>query len=162
MTGVIMSSPPPQILPFSITSAADPTSRVVFTGRGFHFLCLCVYDQGPGASSDGFFQEQLMAFQVWLQFAGESARDGNSIVPQRPPEKLPVVLQALLSQVGVSFGVICCCSCCCCVCRRDVSKFYFSAVKWLILSLRCFRPRRLFSQPLLPTKVRKKQKIQRP
>lgn len=44
-----------------------------------------------------------MAFQVWLQFAGESARDGNSIVPQRPPEQLPVVLQVLLSQVSYIF-----------------------------------------------------------
>ncbi|CAN0264436.1 unnamed protein product, partial [Laminaria digitata] len=56
-------------------------------------------DSAPGSSSsDGFFQEQLMAFQVWLQFAGEVARSADGMMPQRPPEQLPVVLQVLLSQ----------------------------------------------------------------
>lgn len=58
--------------------------------------------QAPGsASSDGFFQHQMMAFQVWLQFAGEVARSGDGVMSQRPPEQLPVVLQVLLSQVRV-------------------------------------------------------------
>ena len=40
-----------------------------------------------------------MAFQVWLQFAGEVARSGDGMMSQRPPEQLPVVFQVLLSQV---------------------------------------------------------------
>ena len=67
---------------------------------------LSLVGQAPGsASQDGFFQEQLMAFQVWLQFAGEVARNGDGLMSQRPPEQLPVVLQVLLSQVWVcTFG----------------------------------------------------------
>ena len=46
-----------------------------------------------------------MAFQVWLQFAGEVAGSGDGVMSQRPPEQLPVVLQVLLSQVRVwTFG----------------------------------------------------------
>lgn len=53
--------------------------------------------QAPGTSSEGFFQEQLMAFQAWLQFAEESTSD--EVESLRPPEQLPVVFQVLLSQV---------------------------------------------------------------
>eukprot|EP00741_Cyanophora_paradoxa_P021268 tig00021348_g20528.t1 len=37
-----------------------------------------------------FFEEQLTAFEVWLEFGSEE---------KRPPEQLPIVLQVLLSQV---------------------------------------------------------------
>lgn len=37
-----------------------------------------------------FFEEQLTAFQVWLDFGSEH---------RQPPEQLPIVLQVLLSQV---------------------------------------------------------------
>lgn len=37
-----------------------------------------------------FFEEQLTAFQVWLECGNES---------RQPPEQLPIVLQVLLSQV---------------------------------------------------------------
>jgi regulatory associated protein of mTOR len=42
--------------------------------------------------NDGFFREQLTAFEVWLEFGGGVR--GLA----RPPEQLPVVLQVLLSQ----------------------------------------------------------------
>lgn len=71
--------------------------------------------QAQVPSTDGFFQEQLMAFEVWLQFAqGVLAANAASRpqsrdpwderldegMPMKPPEQLPVVLQVLLSQVG--------------------------------------------------------------
>ena len=37
-----------------------------------------------------FFEEQLTAFQVWLEYGSET---------RQPPEQLPIVLQVLLSQV---------------------------------------------------------------
>jgi regulator-associated protein of mTOR len=37
-----------------------------------------------------FFEEQLTAFQVWLEYGSET---------REPPEQLPIVLQVLLSQV---------------------------------------------------------------
>nr|CAI5862174.1 unnamed protein product [Callosobruchus analis] len=41
-----------------------------------------------------FFEEQLTAFQVWLELAEVSGSE-----KRRPPEQLPIVLQVLLSQV---------------------------------------------------------------
>ncbi|CAH1990620.1 unnamed protein product [Acanthoscelides obtectus] len=41
-----------------------------------------------------FFEEQLTAFQVWLELAELSGSE-----KRRPPEQLPIVLQVLLSQV---------------------------------------------------------------
>jgi len=37
-----------------------------------------------------FFEEQLTAFQVWLEYGSET---------RQPPEQLPIVLQVLLSQI---------------------------------------------------------------
>lgn len=67
----------------------------------FFLLFISNVFQSP-SSVDGFFHEQLMAFQAWLQFTEESARMGNGIVPQKPPEQLPIVLQVLLSKVSWS------------------------------------------------------------
>ncbi|CAM9280365.1 unnamed protein product, partial [Phaeothamnion confervicola] len=49
------------------------------------------------ATDDGFFREQLTAFEVWLQFGGQVEPRGAD-GPHKPPEQLPVVLQVLLSQ----------------------------------------------------------------
>ena len=74
--------------------------------------CWFAGEKAPGTSSEGFFQEQLMAFEAWLQSAGEATATASMrrmlqhqqtdhqqpLVP--PPEQVPVILQALLSPVG--------------------------------------------------------------
>lgn len=92
--------------------------RTIFSNISPEMPCSAFREQAPGSSSDGFFQEQLMAFDTWLQSAGEVSANtiGRGIrqsdPPSRlPPKQLPVILQALLSPVGFAsmegFSVFC-------------------------------------------------------
>eukprot|EP01083_Nonionella_stella_P076133 207304_1 len=57
-----------------------------------HCLCQlerCAEDPKEKFKPSSFFEQQLTAFEVWLEFGNESKK----------PEQLPVVLQVLLSQV---------------------------------------------------------------
>uniref|UniRef100_T1GNY7 Uncharacterized protein n=1 Tax=Megaselia scalaris TaxID=36166 RepID=T1GNY7_MEGSC len=60
---------------------------------GFQSSChqpFCPYQYDVPYKQSPFFEEQLTAFQVWLNRASDK---------RTPPEQLPIVLQVLLSQV---------------------------------------------------------------
>mmetsp|Transcript_24423 Transcript_24423/g.33532 ORF Transcript_24423/g.33532 Transcript_24423/m.33532 type:complete len:1323 (+) Transcript_24423:115-4083(+) len=56
-------------------------------------LALSKGSPSPNFPQSSFFEDQLTAFEVWLQFASE-----DRIKQNRVPEQLPIVLQVLLSQ----------------------------------------------------------------
>ncbi|EDR15987.1 uncharacterized protein LACBIDRAFT_242724, partial [Laccaria bicolor S238N-H82] len=45
-----------------------------------------------------FFADQLTAFEVWISRGGSALTRQNHLVPRKPPDQLPIVLQVLLSQ----------------------------------------------------------------
>ena len=62
-----------------------------------HLAKLTAHNPSPPPSSfprSSFFEDQLIAFEVWLQFASGC----DTVLQNRIPEQLPIILQVLLSQ----------------------------------------------------------------